>query len=85
MTSAGNPSDTARQLQQVAAELEQVAGRLRSVGTQVEHSLGSSATGADRRMLAGLGQASRSTQGAQQALSAAASSLRRIPVKRSAP
>jgi hypothetical protein len=82
MASAGTPADASRQLQQVAAELHQAAARVRAAGGRAQQALGSTATGADRRMLAGLAQASTATRGAQQALSAAAMTLRRTPPKR---
>lgn len=63
---------TARALRSVAAELDQVTHELRALQARVTASIGSTATGADKRMLAGLHQASSSANGAQQALSAAA-------------
>jgi hypothetical protein len=76
MSPARHPAETARALHSVAAELDQVAREVGAVEARVSATIGSTATGADRRMLAGLYQASNSTRGAQQALSAAARSLR---------
>jgi hypothetical protein len=69
----------ARQLRDVAAELDQVNRQVRGVEGRVQATVGASATGADRRMLAALGQVSGSTRRAQQALSAAATMLPKIP------
>jgi hypothetical protein len=69
----------ARQLQDVAAELDQVTRQVRGVEEKVGATLGSSATGADKRMLSSLSRVSGSTREAQQALSAAASALRKSP------
>jgi hypothetical protein len=65
-------------LQDVAAELDLVTRQVRGVEARVRATVGSSATGVDRRMLSALSQVSGSTRGAQQALSAAAGSMRRI-------
>lgn len=67
-----------RELQEVAAELDQVVRQVRGVEARVRATIGSSATGADRRMISALSQVSGSTRGAQQALSAAAGSLGRL-------
>jgi hypothetical protein len=81
MAAGGRSTDVARRLQQVAAELHGVADQVRAAGNRAQRALGSTATGADRQMLAGLGRAASSAQGAQQALSAAATSLRKVPPK----
>lgn len=67
-----------RELREVTAELDLVARQTQGVGARVQATIGSSATGADRRMLAALGQVSASVRGAQQALSAAAGGLQRL-------
>lgn len=63
-------------LQEVAAELDQSVRQVRAVEARVRSTLGSTTTGADKRMLSALGLAAGSARGAQQALSAAASGLR---------
>lgn len=65
-----------RQLQDVAAELDHSVRQMRGVEERVRASIGSTATGADKRVLSALSQASGSARGAQQAVSAIAGSLR---------
>ncbi|HEX7245797.1 MAG TPA: hypothetical protein VF245_09555 [Solirubrobacterales bacterium] len=64
-----------RQLREVAAELDQAIRQVRGVEAGVRSTIGSSATGADRRVISSLGRATSAARGAQQALSAAASGL----------
>lgn len=77
MPRGSDSAQVARQLQDVAAELDQVTRQVRGVEEKVLITLGSTATGADKRMLSGLSRVSGSTREAQQALSAAASALRK--------
>jgi len=76
---AGDSGQVAGQLQDVAAELAQVTRQVRGVEEKVRVTLGASATGADRQMLSALSQVSGSTRGAQQALLAASTALRKTP------
>ncbi len=75
MPAGRDSTQVVRQLRDVAAELDHVTRQVGAVEERVRSTLGSSATGADKRMLAGLSRVSGATRGAQQSLSAAASSL----------
>jgi hypothetical protein len=66
------------QLHDVAAELDAAVRQVRVVEDRVRSSIGSTATGADKRMLSALSQVSGSARGAQQAASAAAGRLRNL-------
>lgn len=65
-----------RQLQDIAAELDFTVRQMRGVEGRVRATIGSTATGADKRMLSALSRASGSARGAQQAVSAVVGSLR---------
>lgn len=67
-----------RDLREVASELDHAVRQVRVVEAKVRSTIGSSATGADRRMISALGQVAGSARGAQQALSAAAGGLRKL-------
>jgi hypothetical protein len=75
MTSTRDNGQLVRQLHEVAAELDSAVRQVRGVEGRVRSSIGSSATGADKRMLSALSQVSGSARGAQQAVSAAAGRL----------
>lgn len=75
MPPAAPSPEIARALQSIAAELDQTAREVRAIEGRVTVTIGSTATSADKRMIAGLGQAASSARGAQQALSAAAQAL----------
>lgn len=66
-----------RQLESIAAELDQVNTQVRKLEVKVAATLGGSATKADKALLAGLSVVSSSAQQAQQAVSAAATTLHR--------
>lgn len=76
MGPVGDQAQVARQLRDVASELDLAVRQVRAVEERVRSTIGSTATGADKRMLAALSQVSGSARGAQQSLSAAAGSLR---------
>ena len=67
-----------RELREVAAELDLVVRQAQVLRAKVQTSIGSSATGADRRMDSSLLQVSESTRGARDALAAAAGELQRL-------
>lgn len=77
MPAATDSVKVAGQLLDVAAELDQVTRQVRVVQERVQGTLGASATGADKQMLAALSRVAEPTREAQQALSAAASALRK--------
>lgn len=79
MSPGQDSGQVARQLQDVAAELDQVTRQVRGAQERVQVTLGSSATGADKQMLAALNRVAAPTREAQQALSAAAGALRKRP------
>ncbi len=72
------PSQTARQLQHLAAQFDAVARTARNLDARARGALGGSATGADRAMVSGLLQISSSARDAQQSLSAAAGALGKV-------
>jgi len=78
MPPSRDQSQLARRLQAAAAELDRAVHQVRGVEGRVRSTIGASATAADKRMLASLGQVSGSARGAQQALSAAAAGLRKL-------
>ena len=77
MTPTRDSGRLMRQLQDVAAELDHAVRQMRGVQGRVRATIGSTATGADKRLLSALSQASGSARGAQQAVSAAAGGLGR--------
>jgi hypothetical protein len=68
-----------RRLHDAAAEFDRIARQVREVEARVRGTIGASATAADKRMLAALGQVEGSAQEARQALSAAAGGLGKLP------
>ncbi|HET7589164.1 MAG TPA: hypothetical protein VFK14_03110 [Solirubrobacterales bacterium] len=72
-------SHLVRRLQDAAAELDRAARQVGGVEERVRSTIGATATAADRQMLSALDRAAGSARGAQQALSAAAGELRKLP------
>jgi hypothetical protein len=78
MAPARDQSHLVRRLQDAAGELDQLVHQVRGVEQRIGGTIGATATAADKRMLASLGQVAGSTRGAQQTLSAAAGELKRL-------
>jgi hypothetical protein len=79
MPTPRDQSQLVRRLRDAAAELDSVVHQVRGVEGQVRSTIGASATATDKRMLSALDQVSRSARGAQQALSAAAGGVGKLP------